>query len=123
VITGIVTADREAIINWIVYGDAGRKRTIEAVIDTGYDGWLTLPPAMISQLCLPWDRQGRGWLADGSEIVFDIYEGRVEWDGEDVSIPVDEADPWPLVGMALMDGFAFNMQVRTGGEVQITRLS
>jgi clan AA aspartic protease len=122
VITGNVTAEREAIINLIVYGEAGRKRTIEAVIDTGYDGWLTLRPAMISQLGLPWDRQGRGCLADGSEIVFGIYEGRVEWDGQDVSIPVDEAGSCPLVGMSLLEGFEFNMQVCTGGEVHITRL-
>lgn len=38
-ITGIVTANREAIIRLMVRGPAGQQQKVEAVIDTGFDGW------------------------------------------------------------------------------------
>ena len=41
-----------------------------------FDGWLTLPAETIERLELQWRRRGRALLADGSECVFDIYEGR-----------------------------------------------
>ena len=56
---------------------------------------------------------------DGSESVFDIYEGTVLWDGSPRRIAVDEASTAPLVGMALLDGYELNVQVRSGGNVTI----
>jgi predicted aspartyl protease len=41
VITGIVTADLEAIITLTLHGPTAREQRIEAVIDTGFDGWLS----------------------------------------------------------------------------------
>jgi clan AA aspartic protease len=122
VIRGTVTADREARIRLTVRGPAGQERRLEAVIDTGFDGWLSLPPTLIARLGLPWRRRGRALLADGNEIVFDIYEATVVWDRRRRRIPVDEADTTPLVGMALLDGYELNAQVRAGGKVSIRRL-
>jgi clan AA aspartic protease len=121
-ITGTVTADREAIIRLTVRGPAGQERRVEAVIDTGFDGWLSLPPALIARLGLPWRRRGRALLADGSESVFDIHEATVVWDRRRRRIPADEADTTPLVGMALLDGYELNAQVRAGGKVTIKPL-
>ena len=42
-IVGIVNAEREAVISIEVRGSNGQRRTILAVIDTGFDGSLTLP--------------------------------------------------------------------------------
>lgn len=81
-ITGVVTADREAVIGLAVRGPTGQEQQIEAVVDTGFDGWSSLPPALIALLGLPWRRRGRALLADGSESVFDIYEGTVVWEGD-----------------------------------------
>src|SRR5687768_17837027 len=103
-ITGIVHSD-EARIRLRVKGPRGRVRQIEAVIDTGYTASLTLPPAIIAALRLPWQSVDRGTLADGSECVFDVYEAQVVWDGKARRVPVDEADIDPLVGMALMNDY------------------
>jgi clan AA aspartic protease len=64
----------------MVRGPAEQKLRIEAVIDTGFGGWLTLPPSRIAQLRLPWRRRGEAVLADGRETFFDIYEATVVWD-------------------------------------------
>src|SRR6266498_4365140 len=121
-ITGTVTTDREAIIRLTVRGPAGQEQRVEAVIDTGFDGWFSLPPALIAGLGLPWRRRGRAVLADGSASVFDIYEATVVWDRRQRRIPVDEADTTPLVGMALLEDYELNAQVRAGGKVTIKRL-
>ena len=121
-ITGAVTADREAVIRLAVRGPAGQERQIEAVIDTGFDGWFSLPPALIALLGLQWRRRGRALLADGSDSVFDIYEGTVVWDEGPRRIAVDEASTAPLVGMALLDGYELNVEVRNGGRVTINFL-
>ena len=121
-ITGNVTDSREAVISLAVRGPSEREATLDVVIDTGFDGWLSLPPGTIAALGLNWRRRGRAQLADGSTTIFDIYEGMVLWDGASCRVPIDEADTTPLVGMALLEGFELNMQVREGGKVKIKRL-
>ena len=121
-ITGVVTADREAIIRLAVRGPAGAEQQIEAVVDTGFDGWFTLPPVVIALLGLQWRRRGRALLADGSECVFDIYEVTVLWDGSPRRIAVDEASTAPLIGMALLHGYELTVQVRSRGSVTIKAL-
>jgi hypothetical protein len=61
-------------------------------------------------------------LADGSESVFDIYEGTVVWDRRSRRIPMDEADTTVLVGMALLEGPKLNVEVRVRGKVTIKPL-
>jgi predicted aspartyl protease len=58
-ITGVVTSFYQATIRLIVRGPTGQAQEIEAVIDTGFDGVLSLPPADIATLGLPWRRRGR----------------------------------------------------------------
>lgn len=121
-ITGIVNAYRQAIISLVVRGPEGQTQHIEAVIDTGFDGSLTLPPTLIAALGLVWRRRGRALLADGSESLFDIYEGVVVWDGQLRRVAVDIADIDPLVGMSLLYGCELTVQARDGGSVFIKPL-
>lgn len=121
-IRGIVTAEHEGIIQVSLRGPTGRMLHVEAVVDTGFDGYLCLPPTIVAQLRLPWDRTGEAILADGSESEVEIYNGTVLWDGRILSVPVDEVDAEPLVGMALLEGYELKMEIRTGGKVTIKRL-
>lgn len=79
-ITGIVRSE-EGRIRLKVKGRGGREKEVEAIIDTGYTGSLTLPPALIAALGLRWQTMDRVTLADGSESIFEVYEAKVEWDG------------------------------------------
>jgi clan AA aspartic protease len=122
-ITGVVTDRREAVIRLTVRGPGGQNQEIDAIIDTGFDGWLSLPSSTIAGLGLSWRQRGRALLADGSESVFDIYEATVDWDGEARRIPVDEAETVPLVGMSLLEGYEIVVQVQRGGNVSVRALS
>lgn len=88
-ITGRVTDVYEAVIHLVVRGSDGEEREVEAVIDTGFDGWLSLPSGIIVALGLAWRSRGRALLADGSETLVDIYGATVVWDGQARRIAVD----------------------------------
>ena len=49
-ITGIVNVDLEAVLRFSVGDAAGHSHDVEAVIDTGFNGFLTLPPALVAAL-------------------------------------------------------------------------
>jgi clan AA aspartic protease len=121
-ITGMVSLYREALVRVTVRGPGGQEQEIEAVIDTGFDGSLTLPLAHIVSLGLPWRRRGRALLADGSESLFDIYEATVVWDGTPRRVAVDAADTDPLIGMSLLYGYELTIQAVEGGQVIIRAL-
>lgn len=115
--------DREARIRLQVRSAGGQLEEIEAVIDTGFTSYLTLPPTLIASLGLRWMSTGRGILGDGSECLFDVFEAIVVWDASERTILVDEADVDPLVGMALLKGCELKVQVRDGGKVTIKPLA
>jgi len=122
-ITGVVNAEFEPIIPLSIRQSDGKVFTQDAIVDTGFNGWLSLPPDLIAELKLRWKRRGRAILGDGSECVFNIYQAVVDWDGTLLTIPVDEADSEPLVGMSLMEGYQLTMQVFEGGHVELRKVN
>jgi clan AA aspartic protease len=123
VITGSVNPFREATIRLDVVGPQGQTHGVEAVVDTGFTGSLTLPSALITALRLPFRRRGRALLGDGSEVLFDVFEATVVWDGQPRRVPVDAAATEPLIGMSLLYGYELRVQVIDGGNVVITPLA
>jgi predicted aspartyl protease len=51
-IIGVVNAHTEATIPLPMRAADGREQEIEAILDTGFNGSLTLPPTMIASLGL-----------------------------------------------------------------------
>jgi clan AA aspartic protease len=122
-IHGVVNRNCEATISLVVGNENRQTKLIDAVIDTGYTGFLSLPREIIVALELPWTGIDRGTLGDGSEVSFEVYAARVIWDGEYRDIPVNEAETDPLVGMSLLYGYDLRIQAIEGGNVTINALS
>ena len=122
-IAGMVNPDREAIICLPVRGPDEREQEIEAVIDTGFNGFLTLPPEVIMALGLAFIGRGRAILANGSEDLFDIYEATVVWGDRTLDVEAEAADADPLVGTSLLYGHDLRIQLVDGGAVTITQLT
>jgi len=118
-ILGVVNIRREATIHLPVRDTTGREHEIEAILDTGFNGSLTLPPAIVNTLGLSWRTRSLVMLANGAEELCDIYAATVIWDGRPRDILVEEAETDPLVGMALLYGHDVRMQVVEGGHVII----
>lgn len=121
-ITGVVNANHEATIPLVVHAIHGQEEAIEAIIDTGFTGSLTLPPMLIKALGLPWLGRQRAKLGDGSERFFDVYAATILWDGQVRTVETDATDTEPLVGMCLLAGHEVRIQVLDGGNVTIEGL-
>lgn len=121
-IQGFVNQSREAIIRVAVGRDNLPKQMVEAVIDTGFTGFLSLPLSIITSLGLPWHFRDLGTLGDGSEVVFDMYKATVIWDGRIQVIDVAASEADPLVGMSLLYGFRLQVEVVESGMVTIETL-
>src|SRR5438552_3142187 len=100
-ITGVVNGQLEATVQLVIHDATGQAQDVEVVVDTAYNGSLTIPPAQVTALGLAMRYQQQFRLADGSMRVIDIYEATVIWDGQSRMVEVDEIDAPPLVGTAL----------------------
>ena len=121
-ITGVVNSEREAIIHLIVRGPNRQEREIEAVIDTGFTGFLTLPFSLILSLGLTWRGQAQATLGNGSLHQFDVYGATVIWDGQGRIVETDAADTTPLIGMGMLYRHEIYIQTVEGGTVTINAL-
>lgn len=119
-ITGVVDDQGQATVRLALFGPRRRVREIDAILDTGFTGELTLPRALVAALALPFHGLGRALLADGSETLFDIHRAAVEWDGRRRRVWVSIAETEPLIGMRLLAGHELTVQVWPGGEVRIS---
>ncbi len=118
-IEGVVNAAYEPVVVLDVQGPSGQASEIEAIIDTGFTGFLTVTPALETELELALEGTSRATLADGSEVTFDVYDVAVLWDGQPKYVLADAADTTPLVGMRMLDRHNLNIDVEDGGRVVI----
>jgi clan AA aspartic protease len=111
------------VLNSSVSEPLGRRSVeVEAVVDTGFTGHLTLP----SEVVLSLDLLERGFveveLADGGYTGLDVHEARVLWGDQQLPIPVYETEGEPLVGMSLLRGSRLTIDVVPDGVVVIENL-
>ena len=118
-IEGVVNSDYQAVINLTIQGSAGQTRGIEAIVDTGYNGFMTLPPALVDELALSFSSFSGATLGDGSKVSFPSYGVTLLWDNRQIHIEADATGGIPLVGMLLLDGYNLNMDIEQGGTVVI----
>jgi clan AA aspartic protease len=122
-ILGNVSLRCEAMLPLVVDNANGKQQVIDAVIDTGFNGFLTLPPEIISKLDLPWSGSDTVTLGDGSETLFDIYSARIIWDGQLREIDIAESETEPLIGMGLLYGYKLQIEVIERGIVTIIAIA
>ena len=107
---------------WVTIEVAGSDEAFhptDAIVDTGFTGWLTLPGTVIEQMQL--DLYGRrpAVLANGETEVLDLYFAYVQWHGHVRPVMVHQAGGRPLMGMALLSGSRLLVDASEGGEVTI----
>lgn len=118
---GYVNQNYEAMLSLVVR-NSDKLKSITAVIDTGFTGFLSLPIATIRELELSWSYRDRATLGDGSEVLFDIYDGMVIWGGQYREIEINAAETEPLIGMSLLRGYRLQVDTVQGGLVTISEL-
>lgn len=119
---GVVNQRCEATLAIVVGNIDGQRQVVDTVIDTGFNGFLTLPSAIITALDLPWNASDIVTLGDGSETLFDLYAATIIWDGQYLEIDIAESETEPLIGMALLYGYRLQIDAIKGGIVKIEAL-
>jgi clan AA aspartic protease len=97
----------------------GPDLEIEFVIDTGFEGALTVPVAAIEALRLTFYQQWFANLADGTNVAVDVYRATIIWDGGVKHVAVLAMGMRPLVGAALLDGYDFFAEFRPNGRASL----
>lgn len=113
-ITGKVTAELEGTIELEVNGSGAPPQQVEAVIDTGFNGYLTLSNRVIGLLNLPSAGNRIATLGDGSAVILDAFLSTVSWHGRERDVLVLEAEGGAVVGMSLLHGSLLSMEVVEG---------
>lgn len=116
---GWVNQNCEAMLPIVVGHGSAPKQLVEALIDTGFSGFLSLPLSMIESLGLPWIFSDSVTLGDGSEVIFQMYRATVIWDGQFKVVDVAASEAEPLLGMSLLYGFKLQVEAVERGIVTI----
>jgi clan AA aspartic protease len=119
VIEGEVNADYEAVIPIKLRAADGSLHDLQAVVDTGFSGYLTLSPAEIAALQLPFRQQQMYRVGDNRQVTFDVYRGIIDWEGQERVIAVLSSDGGTLIGMRMLRGCRLFVEIVDGGPVTI----
>lgn len=120
--TGRVNARSEPILSLTVHGPTGVSRRVDALVDTGFGGQLTLPPSLIRVLALPWFNRDYAVLADGTIAWFELYLAVIDWEGGNRQISVQSVDAQPLIGTDLLLNHDLTIRMVDGGPVTIAAI-
>jgi clan AA aspartic protease len=95
---------------------------IEFVVDTGFEGSLTLPPAAIAALGLPYLTDLNANLANDANVRVDVHVATIVWDGQEREVAVLAMGKRPLLGTALLQGHHLGADFTEDGTVNIHSL-
>lgn len=93
--------------------------SVEFVADTGFEGDLSVPSALLSRLDASFFKERHLQLADGSIITRLAYFIDIDWGGEVRPTEVMVLENAPLLGAILMNESHLDADMRAGGEVVI----
>lgn len=122
-IEGKVGGEQRALVTLEISDSRGRFQPVEAILDTGFTGYLTLPQESIRQLGLRPVGRRTFELANGDFFDFQVYLGSVTWHGDPNDVLVLESDSAPLLGMTLLWGSRVALDAVTDGDVVIEELA
>jgi clan AA aspartic protease len=92
---------------------------IECVVDTGFEGFLTLPPSVIADLDLPYLININANLANNSSVETDVYLATIVWNGAERNVAVLAMGRRPLIGTALLEDYHLSIDFCEGGTVLV----
>ena len=120
-IVGRVDGNIEARVTLSIL-NRGSKEDLLFLVDSGFNGYLAIPEAVVRQLNLPLATVQRGATADGRVSYFDTVDVCVVWDDKPTNVRAQVLDE-PLIGTRMLRGFDMQVRWKAGGEIQLTPVS
>lgn len=109
----------QARINVIIRLQECSDIEIGCVVDTGFEGFLTLPSAVITGIGLSYIARIDANLADNSNVATNVYLATILWNEVEREVAVLEMGHRPLVGTALLKDYHLSIDFYDGGTVLI----
>lgn len=118
-IRGRVNARNEPIVSIRIRGPLGETATLEATVDSGYTGSLTVSPRIVGELGLIRQSGGKAVLADGTVREIDCFSAGIEWHDGWRSLLISSVSGGSLLGMRAMSKHELRIRVEPCGFVEI----
>ncbi|WP_419756912.1 clan AA aspartic protease [Anabaena sp. FACHB-595] len=96
--------------------------SLDFVIDTGFNGYLTLPPQAVSAMNLPLHSTIPAILADGSQVLSSIHLATIVWDNVEKVVFVLASANKPLLGTGMMNGYHLGIDFEDNGLVSLEKI-
>jgi clan AA aspartic protease len=114
--------DRKAIVPVIFRLPQQPDFSLDFVIDTGFNDYLTLPPQAVMAMNLPLSSSLPARLADGSETLLSVHLGTIVWDDVEKVVPILASGYKPLLGVAMMEGYHLEIDFENNGLVSLAEI-
>lgn len=99
--------------------NATDEANVEFIVDTGFDGYLTLPADLVRHLAVqPFGPQTQ-MLADGTQIECPVCYITLLWDNEPREVEVLILGRTPLLGTLFLQNCHLDIDLSEGGDVII----
>jgi clan AA aspartic protease len=115
--------DRKAIVPVIFRLPQQPDFSLDFVVDTGFNDYLTLPPQAVSAMNLPLYSSIPAKLADGSETLLSVHLGTIVWDDVEKVVPILASNYKPLLGAAMMEGYHLEIDFADNGLVSLEKIT
>lgn len=101
----------------------GGWQSLEAIVDTGFDGFLSLGSAELAALALTRTDVAAVTLAGDIGVRAPVYGAAARWDGCERQIDIVQFDGPPMLGLSLLYGYELRIEIVRDGQVTVTALS
>lgn len=121
--TGWINRDHELVVPLTVLDSNDASLVLECVVDTGFSGDLTLPPAIIQRLRLGQAEAITVITANEAATRLNAYRGVILWQRQRRAVRIIEAEGTPLIGIGLLWGNLLTAAITDNGDVTIGPLA
>jgi clan AA aspartic protease len=121
--TGNVNSKLQPTISLSLIAPDGTEFELDALIDTGFSGDITLPIETIRQMGLTFYVQDVHTIGNNQDAAFNVYTGaKVYWHQKDVDVLVMEVEGESYMGMELLEGSSLFVEAKPNGKVRVREL-
>ena len=121
--TGTVTADREIVVPLEMIAPGKPPTVLEVVVDTGFNGYVTLPSMVLRSLGGVSVGTRRAELGDGQIVDLEVYLVAVNWCSREREVLALHAEAIPLIGMSSLWGSRVTFDAQASGVVTIDSIT
>jgi clan AA aspartic protease len=117
-----ILIDGKAIVQVIFRLPQQPDFSLDFVIDTGFNDYLTLPVQAVNAMNLPLYSSIPARFADGSEALLAIHLATVVWNDVEKVVPILASGYKPLLGTAMMEEYHLEIDFEDNGLVSLEKI-